>query len=116
MKPGKEGEDEVYAETKRLIEKQQTDGEVGDQANLKDSAVYIYGGTVDRSVPVNGPTEQKRYFEDMGAKVSFTMEEGQGHWFNTGSAASDMTKYCYETMGEEYTDKAYTAYDMGFVN
>lgn len=47
MKPGKEGEDEVYAETKRLIEKQQTDGEVGDQANLKDSAVYIYGGTVD---------------------------------------------------------------------
>lgn len=44
------------------------------------------------------------------------MEEGQGHWFNTGSAASDMTKYCYETMGEEYTDKAYTAYDMGFVN
>ena len=44
------------------------------------------------------------------------MEAGQGHWFRTATAASEMSKFCYTTRGETFTDKPYTHYDMGFVS
>ena len=46
------------------------------------------------------------------------MEEGQGHWFHTATAASDMSNYCYETMGDSswINNTNYSAYDMGFVD
>ena len=44
-------------------------GYIGDQGEIQGSRVYIFAGAKDKSVPINGPTEQKRYFEDMGAKV-----------------------------------------------
>jgi hypothetical protein len=37
-------EDDFIAETARLIQEMETAGTIGDQSNLSDAKIYIYGG------------------------------------------------------------------------
>lgn len=84
-----------YQQTVAYIDGYVTAGKLADQALLANNAIYIYGGDQDPIVPPVTTAEQNRYFESKGAKVSFNVGEGIGHWFQDATAPLDIAKWCY---------------------
>ena len=87
--------EQLYQHTKQNMLDLADQGLIGDQDGLRDSAVYIFGGMQDTAVPIHGPQEQRHYFQDMGAQVSYTIDPNFGHNYPEATIAGDVSNWCY---------------------
>ena len=92
-------EEQLYQHSKQDILDMYMDNKIGDQQDLEGSAVYIFGGEQDQAVPPVGPIEQRKYYTDLGALVSYHMEPEYGHWYPEDTIAGDVSNWCYRKRG-----------------
>ena len=82
-----------------------TEGYWGDVSLLKGKPVYIFGGVKDKSVPTPMVMDQKRYFESVGADVSYEMNPNFNHWWNEEDVAGDISNHCYKNRDPDFYSK-----------
>jgi len=111
-----EAHETLYQETKTIIENFERELLVGRQSHLRGKPIYIWEGGQDPIVPNSSTAEQKRYFEDFGANVSFNRGEDIGHWFQD-KAPLEIGKWCYNNspINKAVLDYEYTEGGQDFL-
>jgi len=94
------------------------EGLLGDQTLLKklNRAAYLFAGENDNTVFNWATKEIKHYYEDNGVKVKFDYDPELGHEYKYKTAAKDIGKWCYDSMGAKVSLKDYKPDSSEFRN